>query len=182
MSLVKRATWMSPLMYMIASIGVALVLHFGNTLIINGEMTTGAFASFVTSLLLLYKPVKDLGRVTTNLQNVFVAMSRVFELFEIKAKITDNANPIELKEIKKSIKFEQVGFEYEEGKPVLENINLEAKCGEVIAFVGNSGGGKSTAVNLIPRFYDCTKGKITIDDINIKAARRAASRFPRPAF
>ncbi len=168
MSLVKRATWMSPLMYMIASIGIALVLHFGNTLIINGEMTTGAFASFVTSLLLLYKPVKDLGRVTTNLQNVFVAMSRVFELFAIEAKITDNDNPIELKEIKKSIKFEQVGFEYEEGKPVLENINLEAKCGEVIAFVGNSGGGKSTAVNLIPRFYDCTKGKITIDDINIK--------------
>ena len=168
MSLVKRATWMSPLMYMIASIGVALVLHFGNTLIIKGEMTTGSFASFVTSLLLLYKPVKDLGRVTTNLQNVFVAMSRVFELFAIEAKITDAKNPIELKEIKKSIKFEQVGFEYEAGKPVLENINLEAKCGEVVAFVGNSGGGKSTAVNLIPRFYDCTQGRITIDDINIK--------------
>lgn len=168
MSLVKRATWMSPLMYMIASVGVALVLHFGNTLIINGEMTTGAFASFVTSLLLLYKPIKDLGRVTTNLQNVFVAMSRVFELFAIEAKITDKENPIELKEIKKSVKFENVGFEYEEGKPVLNNINLEAKCGEVVAFVGNSGGGKSTAVNLIPRFYDCTKGKITIDDIDIK--------------
>lgn len=168
MSLVKRATWMSPLMYMIASIGVALVLHFGNTLIIKGEMTTGSFASFVTSLLLLYKPVKDLGRVTTNLQSVFVAMSRVFELFAIEAKITDAKNPIELKEIKKSIKFEQVGFEYEAGKPVLENINLEAKCGEVVAFVGNSGGGKSTAVNLIPRFYDCTQGRITIDDINIK--------------
>lgn len=168
MSLVKRATWMSPLMYMIASVGVALVLHFGNTLIINGEMTTGAFASFVTSLLLLYKPIKDLGRVTTNLQGVFVAMSRVFELFAIEAKITDKENPIELKEIKKSVKFENVGFEYEEGKPVLNNINFEAKCGEVVAFVGNSGGGKSTAVNLIPRFYDCTEGKITIDDIDIK--------------
>lgn len=168
MSLVKRATWMSPLMYMIASIGVALVLHFGNTLIINGEMTTGSFASFVTSLLLLYKPVKDLGRVTTNLQGVFVAMSRVFELFTIEAKIKDKENPIELTNVSKSVCFENVDFEYEEGKPVLENINLEAKCGEVVAFVGNSGGGKSTAVNLIPRFYDCTKGKITIDDIDIK--------------
>ncbi len=168
MSLVKRATWMSPLMYMIASVGIALVLHFGNSLIISGEMTTGAFASFITSLLLLYKPVKDLGRVTTNLQNVFVAMSRVFELFAIEAKITDSKNPKELNGVKSSIKFENVSFEYEEGKPVLENVNLEAKCGEVIALVGNSGGGKSTAVNLIPRFYDCTSGKISIDDVDIK--------------
>ena len=87
MSLTKRVGWMSPIMYFVCSIGIALVMAYGNHLILSGQMTAGSFASFVTSLLLLYKPTKTLGNTLTNLQGVFVAMSRVFELFDLKPQI-----------------------------------------------------------------------------------------------
>lgn len=167
-SLIKRTGWMSPIMYLIASIGVAFVMLYGNALIVNGELTTGSFASFITSLLLLYKPTKDLGNTLTSLQAVFVSMSRVFELFDLVPEIKNKENAKTLNRIENSVKFNDVYFEYEKDKPVLKGINLEAKKGETIALVGNSGGGKSTVVNLIPRFYDVLKGEILIDDINIK--------------
>ena len=167
-SLVKRTGWMSPIMYLIASIGIAFVMHFGNTLIVKGELTTGAFASFITSLLLLYKPTKELGNTLTNLQSIFVSMSRVFELFDLMPEIKDKENPKTLEKIEDGIRFNNVHFEYEKDKPVLKGINIEAKKGETVALVGNSGGGKSTVVNLIPRFYDATEGEVLIDNINIK--------------
>lgn len=168
MSLVKRAGWMSPIMYLIASIGVAIVMFFGNKLIISGEMTTGSFASFVTSLLLLYKPIKDLGSTLTNMQGIFVAMSRVFELFDLAPTIKEKKKAVELNGVNDGVKFENVFFEYEKGKPVLRDINLEVKKGSVLALIGNSGGGKSTIVNLIPRFYDIATGSIKIDGVDIK--------------
>lgn len=168
MSLTKRVGWMSPLMYLIASIGIAFVMLFGNHLIINGEMTTGSFASFITSLLLLYKPVKDLGRTLTGLQGVFVAMSRVFELFDLVPDIRDKENAVELNGVKQGIEFNNVCFEYEENVPVLADINFKAEKGKMVALVGNSGGGKSTIVNLLPRFYDIKSGSIKIDGIDIR--------------
>ena len=167
-SLTKRAGWMSPIMYFIASIGIAFVLNFGTQLIISGEMTAGSFASFVTSLLLLYKPMKTLGGTLTNIQAIFVSFGRVFELFDIEPTIKDKENAISINEINNSITFENVNFEYEEDRPVLSNINLEAKKGETVALVGNSGGGKSTLVNLIPRFYDVKSGSIKIDGVDIR--------------
>lgn len=168
MSLVKRMGWMSPIMYLIASAGIAIVMFFGNQLIINGEMTTGAFASFITSLLLLYKPVKDLGNTLTGLQTVFVAMSRVFELFDLVPQIKDSENACELTGVNNGVVFKNVDFEYEKGRPVLENISLEVSRGSTLALVGNSGGGKTTIVNLIPRFYDITRGAIEIDGVDIR--------------
>ncbi len=165
-SLSKRVGWMSPIMYFIASIGIAIVMFYGNSLIIKGEMTTGSFASFITSLLLLYKPVKALGNTLTNLQNVFVASSRVFELFDLIPEITDGNK--ELIKIEDKISFNNVCFEYVEGEPVLKNINFEVKKGQTVALVGNSGGGKSTIANLIPRFYDPKTGSVTIDNTDIR--------------
>lgn len=167
-SLTKRVGWMSPIMYFVCSIGIALVMMFGNHLIISGKLTAGAFASFVTSLLLLYKPTKTLGTTLTKLQNTFVAMSRVFELFDIQNKIKSPEHPLTFHELKEKIEFKNVNFEYEEGVPVLKNFSLSVKKGETIALVGNSGGGKSTVVNLIPRFYDVTSGSIEFDGVNIK--------------
>ena len=167
-SLTKRVGWMSPIMYFVCSIGIALVMMFGNHLIITGKLTAGAFASFVTSLLLLYKPTKTLGTTLTKLQNTFVAMSRVFELFDIQNKIKSPEHPLTFHELKEKIEFKNVNFEYEEGVPVLKNFSLSVKKGETIALVGNSGGGKSTVVNLIPRFYDVTSGSIEFDGVNIK--------------
>lgn len=168
MSLYKRSGWMSPIMYLIASFGIAGVLGFGTYLINIGYMTAGGFASFVTSLLLLYKPVKTLGNTLTNLQNLFVALGRVFELFDLDSEIKNCENPIEMKDLNSSIEFKNVVFEYVENLPVLNNISLKVSKNETIALVGNSGGGKSTIVNLLPRFYDIKSGSIEIDNINIK--------------
>ncbi len=166
MSLTKRVGWMSPIMYFVCSIGIALVMAYGNHLILTGTMSAGSFASFVTSLLLLYKPTKTLGNDLANLQTTFVAMSRVFELFDLEPKITSGTK--NLNGLNSSIEFKHVNFEYEEGIPVLKDFNLKVNKNETIALVGNSGGGKSTVVSLIPRFYDVTSGALEIDGINLR--------------
>ena len=168
MSLTKRVGWMSPIMYFICSIGIAFVMFYGNSLIIKGEMTAGSFASFVTSLLLLYKPVKNLGRTLTDLQTTFVALGRVFELFDIVPHIENSKNAIKMSDLKSSIDFENVWFEYEQDVPVLKDFTLHVNKGETIALVGNSGGGKSTTVNLLPRFYDIKSGSVKFDGIDIR--------------
>jgi len=167
-SLTKRVGWMSPIMYLIASFGIAFVLFYGTKLIYSGHMTAGSFASFVTSLLLLYKPIKTLGNTMTNIQNIFVAMGRVFELFDYIPLIKDSDKTLPLPDLKESVEFDHVSFQYIEDKPVLNNINLSVKRGETLAIVGNSGGGKSTLVNLIPRFYDVNFGSVKFDGIDIR--------------
>lgn len=167
-SLTKRVGWMSPIMYLIASFGIAFVLFYGTKLIYSGQMTAGSFASFVTSLLLLYKPIKTLGNTMTSIQNIFVAMGRVFELFDYVPLIKDKETTIKIPMLTNGVTFENVYFEYVENKPVLKNINLHVQKGETLAIVGNSGGGKSTFVNLIPRFYDVKSGAIKFDGIDIK--------------
>ncbi len=167
MSLTKRSGWMSPIMYFVCSIGIALVMAYGNHLILSGAMTAGSFASFVTSLLLLYKPTKTLGNTLTNLQNTFVAMSRTFELFDLTPQIQSKPNAISLGGLNNSIEFSNVNFEYEENTPILKNFNLKVHKNETIALVGNSGGGKSTVVSLLPRFYNVKSGAVKFDNVNI---------------
>ena len=168
MSLTKRAAWMSPFMYLIASCGIAIVLGYGTHLITSGQMTEGAFASLVTYLLLLYKPVKTLGNTLTSIQNIFVAMGRVFELFDLYPSIQEKENAIPMNGLNDKIEFQNVYFEYIPGHPVLKNINLTIKKDETLAIVGNSGGGKSTIVNLLPRFYDIKSGSIKYDGVDIR--------------
>lgn len=168
MSLTKRVGWMSPIMYFVCSIGIAIVMAYGNHLILSGQMTAGSFASFVTSLLLLYKPTKTLGNTLTSLQGTFVAMGRVFELFDLQPHIKNAPNAIKAHGLENSIEFRNVYFEYEKDTPVLKNFNLTVNKNETIALVGNSGGGKSTVVSLIPRFYDVTSGSVTFDGIDIR--------------
>ena len=169
MSLVKRAAWMSPLMYLIASVGIAIVLGYGTSLIGAGKMSVGGFSSFVTSLLLLYKPVKTIGTTLTNLQNVLAAAGRVFELFDIKPEITDIPEAVEMDGLKQGIEFQDVSFSYRPDVPVLRHLNLSIKKNEMLALVGNSGGGKSTVANLLPRFYDVVSGNILFDGRDIRS-------------
>lgn len=168
MSLVKRSGWMSPMMYTIASVGIAIVMWYGTHLIMIGDMTAGGFMSFVTSLLLLYKPVKTLGMNLSGLQTIFVSICRVFELFDIYPEVKEKPDAIDFKGLNNNVSFEDVCFRYVEDKPVLRNINLTVRVGETLAVVGNSGGGKTTLVNLLPRFYDVTLGSIKIDGIDIR--------------
>lgn len=168
MSLTKRVGWLSPIMYFIAACGIALVMAYGNHLIMSKELTSGSFAAFVTSLLLLYKPVKGLGQTLTGLQSTFVAMGRTFELFDLVPEIKTEPDSIQMRGFEKQIEFKNVSFEYVEDVPVLKNLSLTVPKNETIALVGNSGGGKSTVVNLIPRFYDVKEGSIAIDGVDLR--------------
>jgi len=118
--------------------------------------------------LMLYQPIKSIGNLYTNVQMSFLAMERVFSKLETIPEIHNCAQPKHLKGIKKEIVFDHVCFEYNSGRPVLKDINLRIPKGKTIALVGNSGGGKSTLVTLLPRFYDVTGGSIKIDGVDIK--------------
>lgn len=157
----------SPLMHIIVSIGIGLAIAYGSHLIQNGTISSGNFVSFITALIMLYTPIKGLGGNVKGMQTSLLALERVMKNLEAKLYIIDKPDALTFNGIEKSITFENVSFEYKKGVPVLKNISFNVKKGETIALVGNSGGGKSTIVNLIPRFYKIKNGEIKIDDINI---------------
>lgn len=166
--MVRDTNWLSPVMHIVVSIGVAGVIWYGNSLILKGTITSGNFASFIAALLMLYTPLKSMGNSYIEIQQAFLAVERVFEMLNFKTYIKNPKKPIKIDGIKEAISFDNVTFEYKEGLPVLKDINLEVPIGKTIALVGNSGGGKTTFVNLIPRFYDTKKGAVKIDGIDIK--------------
>ncbi|OGI04549.1 MAG: hypothetical protein A2Y25_10105 [Candidatus Melainabacteria bacterium GWF2_37_15] len=176
MKLTKRVGWLSPLMYLIASFGIAGVMWYGNTLFLSGEMTSGSLTSFVTALLLLYRPIKSMGNTMAGMQGSFVAMNRVMDALDLEPTIKDRPNAVKIDTIKNTIRFENVWFEYDENAPVLKDVSFDIKIGESMALVGNSGGGKTTIANLIPRFYDIKSGSIKIDGIDIRQIELASLR------
>jgi subfamily B ATP-binding cassette protein MsbA len=166
--LMQRTSWLSPMMHVIVSVGIGLAIGYGSHLILTKQITSGNFVSFITALILLYTPIKNIGNNYNGIQFSFLAIERVFTILNMKPSIIDCESPATLKDISHDISFEEVYFEYTNDRPVLKNFNLKVSKGETIALVGNSGGGKSTIVNLLPRFYDIQKGEIKIDGINIK--------------
>ena len=156
-----------PLMELLGGIGIALIIWVGGYSVIRGELTPGTFFSFMTALLLLYAPIRNLNQLNLELQEGLAAGVRVFELLDIPADIKDEDGAIPLPSISKGIEFSQVNFKYD-GESVLKNISLDAKVGEVIAIVGMSGAGKTSLVNLLPRFYDVEEGHILIDGHDIR--------------
>ena len=166
--MVQRTSWLSPMMHVIVSVGIGLAIGYGSHLIITGKITSGNFVSFITALIMLYTPIKNLGNNFNAVQMAFMAIERVFKVLDTKPKIKNVENPVELFGINKNIEFNNICFEYIKNKPVLKNISLDVKKGETLALVGNSGGGKSTIVSLIPRFYDINSGSILIDGLDIK--------------
>lgn len=164
----QRTSWLSPMMHIIISIGIGITLGYGSHLIVTKQITSGNFVSFISALLMLYTPLKNIGNNINAVQFSFMAIERVFKILNQSPSIIDKENAIKLEGIKDSVDFKNVSFEYIKNKPVLKNINLTVKKGETIAFVGNSGGGKTTIINLIPRFYDIQSGSITIDGIDIR--------------
>ncbi len=168
MKMVKHTNWLSPVMHVVISFGVAGVIWYGNSLIIKGTITSGNFASFIAALLMLYTPLKSIGNNYIDIQKAFLAIERVFEMLNYKTSIKSAKNAVKIDTIHNDIEFDDVVFEYKEGLPVLKNISLKVPVGQTIALVGNSGGGKTTFVNLIPRFYDTTSGSVKIDGIDVK--------------
>ena len=159
--------WLSPLMHIIVSCGIGAVIGLGSYLIVQGKLTAGQFVSFITALIMLYTPIKGLGNNAKSMTTCLCAMERVVSKLDKKSGIIDNPNAVNFPDFKDKITFENINFEYKKDKPVLKNISFEVPKGETIALVGNSGGGKTTIVNLLPRFYKLKKGAIKIDGISI---------------
>ena len=168
MKMVKGTNWLSPLMHVIMSIGIALVIGCGSYLIVSGKITSGNFVAFIAALMMLYTPLKSVGNNYIAIQNSFLAIDRIFEILDLQPGIKDLSTAKELKEIKKGITFDHVCFEYVPGREVLHDINLEIPVGHTVALVGNSGGGKTTISALIPRLYDVQRGAVKIDGADIK--------------
>jgi subfamily B ATP-binding cassette protein MsbA len=157
----------TPLMEFLGGIAMAAIVLYGGLEVLKGNSTPGNFFSFLAALIMLYEPVKRLTNVNNTIQQGIAGAQRVFSIIDIDPDIRNSSYAIALPKISKGIDIQNVTFSYAE-TPVLKNINLSINAGEVVAFVGMSGGGKTTLVNLIPRFYDVTEGKISIDSHDIR--------------
>ncbi|MHB8138190.1 MAG: lipid A export permease/ATP-binding protein MsbA [Smithellaceae bacterium] len=157
----------SPLMDFLGGLGIAAVIFYGGYNVVHGYSTPGTFFSFIAALLMLYEPVKRLTNVNNTINQGIAGADRIFSIIDRVPDIIDKPSAIDLPPIKNSIDIQNVTFRYEE-KAVLKNINLSIKAGEVVAFVGMSGGGKTSLVNLIPRFYDVSEGHVLIDGHDVR--------------
>lgn len=166
--MIQRTGMMSPLMHFIVSLGIAAVIWTGSYLIVHQQISAGNFVSFITALIMLYNPIKSIGNNYNNVQMALMAMERVFGNLGRMPLIRDTSQARELTTVGDCIEYRDVCFGYKPGHPVLKHVNLKIAVGQTVAFVGNSGGGKTTLVNLLPRFYDVNSGQVTIDDIDIR--------------
>ncbi len=157
----------SPFMEFLGGLGISAIIFYGGYQVIHGQSTPGTFFSFLTALIMLYEPVKRLTNVNNTIQQGIAGAERVFSIMDLVPEIRNRPDAVPLPRISREIEIRNVTFRYEEA-PVLKNINLRIRTGEAVAFVGMSGGGKTTLVNLIPRFYDVTDGMILIDGQDIR--------------
>ena len=169
---IKYNALTAPVMEFLTSIGVATVIWIGGSTVISGKMTSAEFFSFITAMALVYGPLRKLVNSYNELQRALGSAERVFEIIDQVPDIVDPPNPVTVTSVSGKVDFENVSFGYDD-EPVLQNISLNAEKGEVIALVGPSGGGKTTLVSLISRFYDVKAGAIKIDGIDIRAMRIA---------
>jgi subfamily B ATP-binding cassette protein MsbA len=165
----------SPVMEFLAGLGIAFIIWYGGSKVISGTSTAGTFFSFMAAVLMLYDPVKKLSGLNNAVQQGLAAADRVFDIIEMETDIKEQENPVEIKREPHRVSFENVFFKYEDIM-VLKDINLDVKAGEVLALVGMSGGGKTSLVNLIPRFYDVTHGAIRIDGVDVCNASTSSLR------
>ena len=175
MKTVKYRALTSPVMEILGGIGAALVIWYGGYKVITGMSTPGTFFSFLAAVIMLYGPVKKLAKINTQVQRGLAAVDRVFDILEMENEIKERPNPVVIPDGGHRVVLEDVSFKYQSDR-VLKDINLEARNGEIIALVGMSGGGKTTLVNLIPRFYDVSAGAVLVDDIDIRDASIASLR------
>jgi subfamily B ATP-binding cassette protein MsbA len=162
---VRTTELVSPLMETIGGVAAGLIVYFGGREVIDGSMSVGSFFSFLTALFMLYTPIKKVSKLYNQLQDAVAASERIFFILDRKSTIKDGTKEIDT-DIQK-VEFKDVVLSYED-KLALKNISFVAKKGEKIALVGNSGGGKSSIVNLLLRFYDTNKGEILFNNTEIK--------------
>lgn len=165
----------APVNEVLAGTGIALIIWYGGSHVVQGTYTTGTFLSFMAAVLMLYEPVKKLSKLNNQLQQGLAATDRIFEILERDSDIIDPPHPVSIATKPHRVVFDHVFFRYDR-QMVLKDIALDVAPGEVVALVGMSGGGKTSLVNLIPRFYDVTTGSISIDGVDIRQMAVASLR------
>ncbi len=157
-----------PIVILISTIAVALVIWYGGGQVIRNVLTLGTLVAFIQYVEKFFHPISDLSEKFGILQEAIAASERIFDLLDLKPAITSPADPVRLKKIKGNIKFDRVWFAYNKDNYVLKDISFDLHAGQSIAFVGATGSGKTSVINLINRFYEIQKGRILLDNINIK--------------
>jgi subfamily B ATP-binding cassette protein MsbA len=162
-----------PLMEFLGGLAIVALIWYGSRRIGSGEMTQGNFLAFIFAAFMMYTPVKKLSRVNTNLQQAMAAAERIFEMLDTHSEVREREGARQLMPLRHGIEFRNVCFAYggaAAASPILQDVSFRVRAGEVVALVGLSGAGKTTLVNLIPRFYDATGGAILVDDVDIRDA------------
>ena len=165
----------SPINLFLGGVAAALIVWYGGHQVISGAFTAGTFVSFLTALILLYKPIKDISNFNNAIQRGLAATDRIFDIVERRSEITEHPQPVKIQAGPHRVTFDGVYFTYQD-EMVLRDINLDVRSGEVLAIAGASGGGKTSLVNLIPRFYDVSKGSICVDGLDIRKASISSLR------
>jgi len=161
-----------PIVELLVSVATALVIVFGGFRVLDGSLTVGVVISFALYVQLFFDPVRDLVMQYTALQRAMAGGQRIFEVLDTKPEIVDAADAVELPDIRGEVTFDHVTFEYVEGVPVLDDIDLKVRPGETLAIVGPTGAGKSTLTSLVTRFYDVTAGRVLIDGHDVREILR----------
>ncbi|MCC6442646.1 MAG: ABC transporter ATP-binding protein [Armatimonadetes bacterium] len=160
----------------IGAVGTALVLWFGGRQVIQGHLTTGQLIAFYSYVGYLYGPTLRLIQINDTIQRTLAAIHRIFETLDTPPDIADKPGAVDMPPIQGRVRFENLVFGYNPDRMVLHNINLEAEPGMIVAFVGQSGSGKTTMINLIPRHYDPVEGRVTIDGFDLRDVRLSSLR------
>lgn len=166
----KLRSFSRPLMEVFGGIGIALIMWYGGNKVLVGESTPGTFFSFLTALIMFYAPIKNLSNVNSSVQQGAAAAERIYTFLDIKGEDME-AGGWSLPSPITQVEFKNVSFSYKDDRKVLTDINLTVKSGEIVAIVGASGGGKTTLVNLLPRFYELTDGVVMISGKDISTFR-----------
>ncbi|MBK8189300.1 MAG: ATP-binding cassette domain-containing protein [Vampirovibrionales bacterium] len=175
MRIVKAGIILKPAMQIISACGIGLVLALGVSHIQNGTLTPGGLTSFIVSLGLLISPIKTVGSAISKMQRIMAPAERVFEKMDLDSAIADAPDAVSPEPFE-TLRYENVHFEYEAAKPVLNDISFTVRAGETVAFVGGSGGGKTTMMDLIPRFIDPTAGRVLLNERDLRDLSLAGLR------
>lgn len=165
-----------PLLDLIANLGTVFIIWYGGTLVVRGSLTLGELVAFSTYLGQLYIPVRRLGLILPAVAMAAAAGERVFEILDAQSEVTDAPDAVPLPPVRGHVRFEHVSFSYFGRHRVLDDVSFEARPGQVIALLGPTGSGKSSIINLIPRFYDPTAGRITVDGYDIRRVKLSTLR------
>ncbi len=178
MTVTRLVSILPPMMELLGAFAIAGALYYGSHQIAVGRLTPGEFTAFIAALLLMYGPIKKLSRVNASLQQAIAAAERIFEMMDRHTEVRERPGALALPRFRGTIDFENVVFAYEDGqaRPILRGVTVSVRAGQMIAIVGRSGAGKTTLVNLVPRFYDVTGGRILVDGVDIRDVTLASLR------